>query len=316
VPVDHRFVASWHNLLKRKTGNNVNQMQMSASIDKANQEFWDELCGSAFALCLGIKDRSRESLMKFDQAYLQFYPYLLTHVKVGEMSSKKIMEVGLGYGTLGQKIVEAGADYIGLDIAKTPVRMMNYRLLIMGLRGSAIQGNILDCPFDSESLDWVVSIGCYHHTGDIQRCIDETYRVLKPGGKATIMVYNRFSYRQWFLWPRQTLQALLSDLGLLRNYPTVSEEMRKFYDSNLSGIAAPETEFSSIRKLRKLFGKFSRVKFYKENCDNLYLLKLVSKPVFLKFISTKSEYIMVPRLKLLSSLGRTLGTDIYVETRK
>lgn len=248
---------------------------MSAAIDRANEEFWNELCGSNLARQLGIAEHSRESLERYDRAYLEFYPYLLYHVRTSEMRGKRVMEVGLGYGTLGQKIAEAGAEYLGLDIAGQPVRMMKHRLRIARLQGNAEQGNILDCPIDSESLDWVVSIGCFHHTGDIQRCIDETYRVLKPGGGGTIMVYNRFSLRQWVWWPWNTLQAGLADIGLRAHYPAASEKMRRFYDSSTSGAAAPETQFSSIKELKRMFKKYSHAEFYKENCDVLCLCHFV-----------------------------------------
>jgi ubiquinone/menaquinone biosynthesis C-methylase UbiE len=275
---------------------------MSAAIDRANKEFWNEVCGSGFARQLGITEDSRKSLEKFARACLDFYPYLMHHVRTSEMSGRKVMEVGIGYGTLGQKIVEAGAEYLGLDITAQPVRMMKHRLRMAGLQGDAVQGNMLDCPIGSESLDWVVSIGCFHPTDDIRRCIDETYRVLKPGGGATVMFYNRFSLRQWIWWPCNTFQTGLAEIGLRVDYPATSEKMWRFYDSSAPGTAAPETQFSSVKELRKMFTRFSYAEFYKENCDGLIVPKL--------------HLTVIPRQRLLSLVGRKLGTDIYVEARK
>lgn len=271
------------------------------TISNRNAEFWNELCGSSIARHLGITDHSRRELERFDQYYFAFYPYLLHHVPTALMRGKKVMEVGLGYGTLGQKIAEDGADYLGLDIADGPVKMMNHRLEMLGLKGRAVLGNILDCPVESESLDWVVAIGCFHHTGDIQRCIDETYRVLKVGGEVSVMVYNRFSYRQWVL-ERETLSAKLADLGVPIGRPVaVSESMRKRYDTDSSGAAAPETRFSSIKELRRMFSRYSHVAFYRENCRDLRIPKTT---------------LAIPRAWLLSTLGRRFGTDIYVRARK
>jgi SAM-dependent methyltransferase len=275
---------------------------MPAAIDRANEEFWNELCGSGLARRLGIAEHTREALERFDRAYLEFYPYLLRRVPTSEMNGKKVMEIGLGYGTLGQKIAEAGAEYFGLDIAAQPVRMMKHRLRMAHLQGDAMQGSILDCPAAPDSLDWIISIGCFHHTGDAQRCIDETYRVLKLGGRTAIMVYNRFSLRQWIRWPWHTLQGGLAEIGLRANYPATPEKMRRFYDSSLSGEAAPETRFSSIGELREMFRKYSHVEFSKENCDGLIVPKL--------------HLTLIPRQRLLSSVATRLGTDIYVETQK
>ena len=114
--------------------------------DKANREFWDELCGSGFARAIGITDHSMESLKKFDAAYFDFYPYLLRHIDLSDIAGRDVLEIGLGYGTVGQKLAEAGGRYVGLDIAEGPVHMMNYRMRMQGLPGKALGGSILDCP--------------------------------------------------------------------------------------------------------------------------------------------------------------------------
>lgn len=240
-------------------------------INAANKKFWDELCGTSLAMHLGINDHSIESLRLFDQTYFNLYPYLLKYVKPERMMGKKVIEIGLGYGTLGQKIAESGAEYTGLDIAAGPVKMMKYRLRMKGYSWKAIQTSMLDCPIKSESLDYVISIGCFHHTGDIKRCIDETYRVLKHGGTCIIMVYNQFSLRQWSKWPLKTFLAMIKDLGLYNQELNVSESQKKAYDADGDGNAASETVFLSINKLKKMFNEFSSITLYKENCDNIIL---------------------------------------------
>ena len=269
------------------------------SIDKANVQFWNELCGTTLAKELGITDHSTESLTRFDEAYIDFYPYLLKHVKLAQMADKKVLEIGLGYGTMGQKIFETGADYFGLDLADQPPKMMGHRLLMQDLPKKTIQGSALTIPLKSGSLDFVVSIGCFHHTGDVQRCLDETYRVLKPGGRTILMVYNRYSYSQWLRWPGQTGLALLRDIGLYNGEIVSNEDQKRRYDANIAGTGAPETTFLSIHQLRRMLRCYSKVEFYKERCRDLRL-----------------GIYTIPRKKLLSSLGRWAGLDIYLEAQK
>ncbi len=264
------------------------------SIDRRNAAFWDELCGTTLARSLAITDSSRDSLRRFDEAYFDFYPYLLKHVEPAQMKGKRALEVGLGFGTLGQKIAEAGADYVGMDIASGPVEMMRHRLELASLGGQAVQGSFLDNDLAGDSFDYIVSIGCFHHTGDIPRCIDETYRILKPGGTCVIMVYNRFSLRQWLRWPVHTL------LGLLGRGSESSPAQRGAYDADASGNAAPMTEFSSIRDLETTFAGFSRARFSRENFDDLQIRGVR----------------LMPRRLLLSALGPSIGLDIYVEAKK
>ena len=270
----------------------------SPAIDEANARFWNELCGTTMAKSFGATDRSPESLRRFDRGYLNLYPYLLRRVPVAAMRGKKVLEIGLGYGTLGQKIAEAGAEYTGLDIAQGPVGMMNHRLQMQGLPGRAVRGSMLECPLPDASMDCVVSIGCFHHTGDLARCIDETWRVLKPGGAAYLMVYNRFSYLRWIKWFRLTLRAALESSA--RNTATATESERAAYDSDSSGGAAPETVFVSRAQLRDMMARFSRVSLELENCNHLGMRGLV----------------LVPRSILLPGLGRFAGLDIYVDATK
>ena len=262
----------------------------SEAIDQANAAFWDELCGTELARQIGVTDRSLESLRRFDRAYMELYPYLPDRVPVSTMRGKRVLEVGLGYGTVGQKIAEAGADYIGLDIAQGPVDMMNQRLATNRLPGKAIRGSMLDCPLPDASVDCVVSIGCFHHTGDVARCIEQTWRVLKPGGTAYLMVYNRFSYWQWIRWPLRTLRG-----GMGGN-----EAQRKAYDWDSSGVAAPETVFLSRDELKGLLARFSKVQMALENCHRFRVFGRV----------------VVPRRLLLATLGRVAGLDVYISAAK
>ena len=269
-------------------------------IDAANARFWDELCGTWFADQVGISDRSLDSLRRFDDAYLRFYPYLLHHVPVDRMGGKRVLEIGLGYGTLGQKIAEAGADYLGLDIAAGPVEMMNTRLRMTGLNGEAIQGSILDSGLPSASFDAVVSIGCFHHTGDVQRSIDEAHRLLKPGGEAFIMVYNKFSLRRWLSWPITTARAAINQARGLSQSRSSGEFERRAYDASLDGAAAPETVFLSRAEVRVAFGEYARVQVVPENADPIAVSRIV----------------IVPRSLMLRVIGRTLGLDLYIAAKK
>ena len=121
------------------------------------------------------------SLKKFDDWYFDFYPYLFRHIPFEAMRGRSVLEVGLGYGTVSQRLCEVGARYRGLDIAEGPVEMVNYRLRALGLLGRAQIGNILHAPFADESFDFIVAIGCYHHTGNIRRAIAESWRILGRG---------------------------------------------------------------------------------------------------------------------------------------
>lgn len=282
-------------------------MEKQTEINRNNEQFWNTICGTNLANHLGIKDSTPESLDKFDSFYFQMYPYLKKYLPAEQLRGKRVLEIGLGYGTLSQYLAGECSEYYGLDIAENAVSIVQLRLQQSKNKGLAQVGNMLECPFDDNYFDMVVSIGCFHHTGNTQKCIDETYRILKPGGTAVLMVYNKFSFRQWHQWPKATFKNWLS--SFINHYAVQSSyEQRLAYDSSSDAtIAAPETEFFSKSELKRMTRHFSSQHIYRENFDDQVQLKLWP----LGFVEFGS------REPLLNSLwSKLLGLDLYVVLKK
>jgi len=269
-------------------------------ISNKNEEFWDELCGSQLARCLGITDSSPESLKKFDDWYFDFYPYLFHHIPFSEMMGKQVLEIGLGYGTVAQRLAEAGADYIGLDIAFNPVSMVNQRLTQNNLSGKAVQGSILESHFPDNTFDYVVAVGCLHHTGNLQLAIEQCRRMLKPGGQIIFMVYNAYSYRRFRITPLLTIKYWFRELfGYRGVVGEGSTKQRAAYDANSDGSSAPHTDWISKCSLNHYCRAFTSFKATIENIDQE-----------IPFRST-------PRNILLKTIWPSIvGLDIYVTAKK
>ncbi|MDA9272020.1 class I SAM-dependent methyltransferase [bacterium] len=285
----------------------MNNYNNQADIDQKNSTFWDELCGTQLAKSLGVVDSSQESLAKFDSFYLNYYPYLKKYLCLDELNGKNVLEVGLGYGTVSQLLALSGATYHGLDIAPNAVGMVNHRLQQHHLEGDVRVNSMLTCPFPDDYFDYVFSIGCFHHTGDMQACVNQTRRILKPGGKAIIMVYNQFSLRQWMCWPRLTVKNLLLQLTQKHNKKS-NESQRKAYDCSASGSGAPETEFFSITELQTIFSKYNAIHVTRENMDEKVITLKLGKIPLVRF-GNRAQY-------LDSRLTRQLGLDLYIEAIK
>lgn len=277
-------------------------------IDRQNQLYWNELCGSALAKHLGVVDSSPESLAIFDNYYMAIYPYLKKYLPAAEIQGKHVLEIGLGYGTMAQYLATQTAEYHGLDIAAKAVSMANHRLQQQGLQGDVRVGSMLECPFPDEYFDLVVSIGCFHHTGSVQKCVDQAYRILKPGGKAVVMVYNKFSLRQWLRWPGTTSRNLILQWLGRNNHTKPSVDQRQAYDATVDGTqAAPETEFFSVRDLKTIFAAFNTVKVTRENFDESETIRWRNRTIF-KW-GARADY-------LDSRWAQYLGLDLYVEAIK
>jgi SAM-dependent methyltransferase len=258
-----------------------------STIDERNAAFWDELCGTAFARSLGIETVDPDSLRRFDDAYMTFYPYLSRYLELDRVRGAQVLEIGLGFGTVGELLARAGAVYHGVDISPGPVAMMQQRLAWAGLAGGEriVQGSALALPFEDGTFDRVYSIGCLHHTGDTPKGVAEVHRVLAPGGRAVVMLYNRQSLRQL---------AARTHARLSRRRDG-DEWLAARYDANTAGEAAPVVDYFSRAAVKRMFAEFASVRIDVQNFDDLRRGPLV-----------------VPRARLLRNVARVAGTDLYI----
>ncbi len=262
-----------------------------AEIDTRNAAFWDELCGTHLAGELGITQVDRDAVRRFDDAYMAIYPYLWRYLELDRVRGQDVLEIGLGYGTVGQLLAKAGAVYHGLDIAQGPVEMMKQRLRWEGLEGEdrVREGSALEIPYDAGTFDRVVTIGCLHHTGDTTGAVHEVHRVLRPGGRALVMLYNRHSLRQ-------VTQRARAYVTRRRNR---DEWLRAKYDANQAGDAAPVVDYVSRGDVNEMFREFAHVDIDVQNIDGL-----------------RWGPIGVPREALLRNIARVVGVDLYIVADK
>ncbi len=268
-----------------------------AELDVQNAAFWNEICGSWLAEAAGIRGDEPDALDRYDAAFLEYYPYLTQYVDRFDLAGKRVLEIGLGYGTLGSLLVRHGADYYGVDLAEAPVDMMQRRLARAGVdpEGRARLGSALELPFEAGSFDYLYTIGCLHHTGDLERAVGEVERVLANDGIAVVMLYNRESLRQLEVEVARA-RAMLDRTG-----GPSDEEIRAMYDKSSSGQAAPHTEYVSPREAKLLFRAFRKVEIDIQNFEHVI----------------EEGRIVHAREDLLSAdVARMYGLDLYIVATK
>ena len=106
----------------------------------------------------------------------------------------RVLEIGCGLGTDGAQFAKAGAHYTGIDLTQAATELARKRFEVSGLPGEFQVADAENLDFTDESFDLVYSHGVLHHTPDTARAVREIHRVLKPGGRAIVMLYHRGSY--------------------------------------------------------------------------------------------------------------------------
>ncbi|MBM2814555.1 MAG: hypothetical protein HW421_1317 [Ignavibacteria bacterium] len=270
--------------------------------EEQSQNFWEELCGTNAFISLGLKEINNESLSIFDKWYMEYYPFLYKYLMLNEINNKDVLEIGLGFGTVGEQLALHSNSYIGLDYSINPVKMMNQRFVWKNIthKAKAIQGDAKSLPFDDNIFDFIVSIGCLHHTGNTKKAIEEVYRVLKPAGKAMIMLYSKGKIRNNIIEPLfyfvvKTIKKPKTYSALKFN--NLSEFKRALKDSDSDGNVAPITETFSKNEVKEIFSNFSKVSINKENLQDINI------PFINKFINRK---------KLLNNIAKKIGIDLYI----
>jgi len=135
---------------------------------------------------------------------------------------KNILDLGCGNGLVTGEILQYGVKYYGLDISKELIKIARrkYSAEIKNKEANFLVGDACKkLPYKNNFFDGVISFAVLHHVpGEEKRLrfLDEVKRVLKPGGQASVIVWNLFNN-----WPKKRFgieeQVKNPKLGLDKN---------------------------------------------------------------------------------------------------
>src|SRR3989441_1902897 len=195
----------------------------------------------------------------------------------------KVLEIGCGMGTDGAQFAKAAADYTGIDLTAAAIELAKKRFALSHLNGEFRVSDAENLEFDDESFDLVYSHGVLHHTPDIAAAVSEIHRVLKPEGRAIVMLYHRDSYNYRVgirILRRAGARLLKSESGLklvhrmtgepidsLREHARIVKASTngylssdEFLSQSTDGAGNPLARVYSRREARELFKDFREVK--------------------------------------------------------
>jgi len=183
------------------------------------------------------------------------YPLLSSVIDYSALKDKKVLDIAVGTGWTTEQFVRAKARVTAIDLTDQAVALTKKRLELYGLQAEQImQADAQNMPFADQSFDFVLAFGCLMHMPNTQKAVDEIYRVLKPAGKASAMMYYKNSLHWWYYiyFSKGILQGKLLKM-------TTQELSNRYTDGVYEG-GNELTKFYNKKEIKKMFGKFSSVR--------------------------------------------------------
>jgi ubiquinone/menaquinone biosynthesis C-methylase UbiE len=133
-------------------------------------------------------------------------------VRLGQMKpGDRVADLGCGSGAFTELLTKRGLNAVGLDISP--------KLIELALKKypgiEFLEGDAENLPFADGSLDGVLLSGLVHHFPQPQRLAQETFRVLKPGGRFVAFDPNRMNPMMYLYRDRSS--PLYSPVGVTEN---------------------------------------------------------------------------------------------------
>lgn len=208
-------------------------------------------------------------------------PYLPIHFrnfKVFIKDNAKILEVGCGQGTDALSIcslLTKQNNYVGIDYSKASIQAAEknkqncLKEELFKCKLDFQEGDALNLNAESNSIDFVYSMGVLHHTPNMKVAISEIYRVLKKGGHASIYLYRTRSLKVEIAKFLRKVQQIVDNLLNKKRYFYTLLKNRKskiFGTMFLECFGVPVFDSVSKKEIKLLFSKFSELKF--NSCGN------------------------------------------------
>jgi len=219
-----------------------------------NRDWWEnnpmrydqETGASRISAAFGTKEYFDQNDAKFFSEARYFLPWKKlpfdTLMPFDELPNYDVLEIGTGLGSHAMLLASHAKSFTGIDLTKQAIEATSSRIKMSGISTArAIQMDAENMSFPNNSFDFIWSWGVIHHSADTRKIIAEMARVLRPGGKAIVMVYHR----SWWMYYFKI--ALIE--GIIRGKLKKHGSIHRIAQENIDGSFARHYTGNEWRKL-------------------------------------------------------------------
>ena len=197
---------------------------------------------------LAIRHWNVSPLYFSEEERYRIYPWLYEAAEFRRHRHQRVLEIGCGTGCDLLQFAKNGAVASGVDITPRHVELARQRV---GTAADLVVGDATNLPFPDGGFDYVYSHGVLMHSSEPRRIVEETFRVLRPGGQFNVHVYALISYfslwrflqhgRDWKLWIENSRDPVHIDVytkrSLRRLFRPASIEIKKYHCKPWNALA-------------------------------------------------------------------------------
>jgi glycosyltransferase involved in cell wall biosynthesis/ubiquinone/menaquinone biosynthesis C-methylase UbiE len=227
--------------------------------------------------------------------YGEYAPWMFDVMELGTHAGESVLEIGGGLGTDLSQFARHGAIVTDVDLSAGHLEHARENFALRGLHGEFVHHDAEHLPFPDNAFDVVYSNGVIHHTPNTRQVVTEIKRVLKPGGKAIVMMYAEHSWHYWYrlVWEK----GIKHDM--LRTH-SIGEIMSRHVEIT-ENDARPLVKVYTARALKQLFAGFeSKVVFKRQ---------MIAAEV-------PEDFAWVLRWISLETAGRLAGWNVIIKAIK
>lgn len=148
---------------------------------------------------------------------------------VGDIRACHVLELGCGHGDLTMQLIDAGAHVVATDLSPGMVDAARRRIARHRPNASArvVSASAEDIPFQDRSFDLVVGKWIIHHV-DVAAALQETARVLRPGGTAAFIENSGMNAVLRFARDHLVGRVGIPRLGTVDEHPLMANDYALF----------------------------------------------------------------------------------------